>query len=278
MGKALFIEGDALYETSEPEITFYLQAAIEAGLTAAWVTPVYKLLVTFAIELLGGRVLVHAKAFLLAAFWVNHAAEMQRTLDLLRSFISALQVLSRRCPKLGLAMLAAALDQNMNVIVRAAREQGLARIVLQNLDLYRYTEDWSRLAAFTIKWAFELAPFGGLRSIPVTFRKELTVGFRGITLDRIATIRKLTQGITNTLRHVSAVATPAIANKGVLAASLAKRFSEAGVGMSSEQARDIAECALRRQDLVSVLESLHTNARELEQVVASLSEAAQAEL
>jgi hypothetical protein len=270
----IFLQGDTLVWVARDAVRdeFFLNKMVMAGLKAAWVVPVYKAMVRFALTYVGGLVPVRTgvSAASFACFWSKHAPEVLQCLANLKGVVQGLQYIYSHCPKLGLAMLAVALQQGQGEITAEVRKKGVARFVIDNLDLDKYVEDLAGFLGALVKFAVK-----GVESVAAELLLEL--GLK--RLAKLTVALAVVGEVKSLVRQAGRLATGPELMKQQLAAKFVTMFAQAGVRLNTLAAAGIAqEVCVADPRRHQVLEALAKDAERLEQGTTRLVQAAQFDL
>lgn len=274
---AYYIQGDEL-KSEKPSVLFRNETiAIMArgGASAAWIVPVYKAMVSFAIYVVpGGKIAGGGvKAFSIAVFFVNHQAEVESGLKQLKDFSVAFGELYEKAPKLVQAMICVLIEEAGGQISTAIKKKGFVNFVLSNMDWEKFAQDAAKFFGALLKAAIGggVSKVGTWLSGYFTKKGLLKVARLIVLLDQARTVLKF----VNKGKNLK----PGVKDKEKMAAKLIQMFGETGVTLSKQQAAAIAdEEYLSNPQLSNDLNQLKAHCDQLSATITNLERYAKHEI
>ncbi len=269
---AYYIQGDEL-KAEKPSILFRNETVAlmaHGGATAAWIIPVYRVMVHFMMAVVpGGRIVgAMVSAASTAAFFATHQKEIEEGLKEFKTLVELLQKLFKQCPRLGMAMLSVALQESSGKVSDEVKKKGFGQFVVDNLDWQTSAEEAAKLFGSLVKAACG----GGSRIAGWLLKKGL------LNLAKVTAALLKVYKVVKLARQAGKVP-PGIDDKHALATKLLTAFAEAGVNMPPQEAAAlVSEGCLNKPEMLKMLEELQTSAEAVEKIVGKLADAAEKEI
>lgn len=246
-------------------------AFASAAKSAEGMVELYKSMVYFASMLApyGWLLRFGVTAASMAVFWDHHQEEIRRCYEKIKAIVKALKVINRKSPKLGLAMLRVTILQSAENVKKAAKKDGIVKMVLSNLDGEQFLRSVAELFGVLLKFALTRHGLSGYAA----------QGLAKLGLKRLAKLASSLNKFMKISRRASAVASGGgIKDPQVLVAKLITIFGDAGVTLTKDEAQEIVDEGADDDAVIKAVTSLKSNCDGLEALVIKLANAASEEL
>ena len=143
----------------------FVNAIAHAGYRAKWVLPVYKALITFALQVAtpGGRWAARAVSLMsLATFWNAHKPEIDVGIELSKTLIDDLRVMYSKCPMLTKTMILIAMEEVASDVRKEIHDRGIFEVLSSRLDGEKYLETIATFFGAAFKISLDAGSRGGV--------------------------------------------------------------------------------------------------------------------